>query len=230
MALDDQRVLSILMNYSILLFSLCLHEFGHAAMADYLGDPTPRMLGRLTINPKAHADLIGTVLFPLLRLIFPGSLFFGWAKPVPITPENFKNPRKDGALVAFAGPLANMGLCLIALAAFAILDLTNFFPQGSPGEYSFHLFFSTFFWINFALAVFNLLPVFPLDGSWILKALLPGRWAYQLSRYDRYGGLVLLGVLLFFRNALDYVFTPVIGGFFLTLHLVGLGHIAQYLS
>ncbi len=230
MALDEQRIISVLMNYSILLFSLCLHEFGHAAMADHLGDPTPRMMGRLTINPKAHADLIGTVLFPLIAMFTQVTFLFGWAKPVPITPENFKNPRKDGAFVAFAGPMANMGLCLIAMTAFAILDLTGFFPQGSPGEFSFHQFFNTFFWINFALAVFNLIPIFPLDGSWILKALLPGPMAYSLSKFDRYGAMLLFGTLIFFRNILGYIFDPVVACLFFGLHLFGLGHIAQYLS
>lgn len=218
------------MNFTILLFSLSLHEFGHAYMADRLGDPTPRMLGRLTINPMAHADPIGTILFPLLRLVFPGSLFFGWAKPVPITPENFKNPRKDGALVALAGPLANMGLCLVALTAFAILDLTQFAQPGSSAEFSFVTFFSTFFWINFALAVFNLIPIFPLDGSWILKALLPGPWAYKLSQVDRYGALVLLGALLMFRNIFNYIFDPVVACLFFGLHLMGLGHLASYIN
>jgi len=228
--LDEQRIILVLMNFTILLFSLCLHEFGHAAMADHLGDPTPRMLGRLTLNPMAHADPIGTILFPLLRLIFPGSFFFGWAKPVPITPENFKNPRKDGALVAFAGPLANLSLCLVALGAFALLDLTQIFQPGSSAEYSFVLFFNTFFWINFALAVFNLIPIFPLDGSWILKAFLPGPWAYKLSQVDRYGAVILLGALFMFRNVFNYIFDPVVSGLFLGLHLVGLDHLAQYIN
>jgi Zn-dependent protease len=228
--LDDAKIFQVLMKFSIVLFSLCLHEFGHAAMADRLGDPTPRMLGRLTLNPMAHADLFGTILIPLFIMFSGVNFLFGWAKPVPITPDNFKNPRKDGALVAFAGPLVNISLCLVALAAFAIMDLTQAFQPGSSSEYSFVLFFSTFFWINFALAVFNLLPIFPLDGSWILKAFLPGPWAYSLSRFDRYSFMVLLGIMFFFRNILGYVFGAVVTVFFFILHLVGLGHLAQYIN
>ncbi len=228
--MDESKIFHVLMNFSILLFSLCLHEFGHAAMADRLGDPTPRMLGRLTLNPMAHSDPFGTILFPLISMYYQVNFLFGWAKPVPITPDNFKNPRKGGALVAFAGPMANMGLCVLSLGAFAILDLTQFFQLGEASQYTLLNFFKTFFWTNFALAVFNLIPVFPLDGSWILKAALPGRWAYKLSQYDRYGAMLLFGVMVFFRNILNYVFDPVVMVFFFTLHLVGLDHLSQYLS
>ncbi len=228
--MDESRIFHVLMNYSILLFSLCLHEFGHAAMADRLGDPTPRMLGRLTLNPMAHADPFGTVLFPLIAMYYQVNFLFGWAKPVPITPENFKEPRKGGALVAFAGPMANMGLCLISLGAFAILDLTGFFQLDAASQNTLIRFFNTFFWINFALAVFNLIPIFPLDGSWILKALLPGPWAYKLSLYDRYGAMLLIGTMVFFRNILGYIFGPVVALLFLMLHLVGLDHLAQYIN
>jgi len=218
------------MNYAILLFSLCLHEFSHAAMADRMGDPTPRMMGRLTLNPKAHADPIGTVLFPLISMYFQVNFLFGWAKPVPITPENFKNPRKGGALVAFAGPMSNMFLCFLSLAILAILDGASFFQLGAATQNTLVMFLNTFFWINFVLAVFNLIPVFPLDGSWILKAALPGPWAYRLSQYDRYGAMLLFGVLVFFKNLLGYIFGPVVALFFLLLHLVGLGHLSQYLG
>jgi Zn-dependent protease len=228
--LDESKIFHVLMNFAILLFSLCLHEFGHAAMANRLGDPTPRMLGRLTLNPMAHADPFGTILFPLISMYYQVNFLFGWAKPVPITPENFKDPRKDGALVAFAGPLANMGLCLASLGAFTILDLTGFFQLGEASRNTLTMFFNTFFWINFALAVFNLIPIFPLDGSWILKALLPGPWAFAMARYDRYGAMFLLGIMVFFRNILGYVFGPVVALFFLFLHLIGLDHLTQYLS
>lgn len=228
--MDELRILHVLLNFAILLFSLSLHEFGHAAMADRMGDPTPRMLGRLTMNPIAHADPIGTVLFPLISMYYQVNFLFGWAKPVPITPENFRNPRKGGALVAFAGPLANMGLCLVALVALTVLDLTGFFQVSEATQGTLLMFFTTFFWINFALAIFNLIPIFPLDGSWILKALLPGPWAYKLSLYDRYGAMFLIGIMVFFRSFLGYIFGPVVAVFFLILHLIGLGHVAQYLG
>ncbi len=197
-------------------------------MANRLGDPTARMLGRLTLDPRAHMDFFGTVLFPLLGLFFPNFLIFGWAKPVPITPENLKNPRRDGALVAFAGPFANIILCLFSLLALFLLDRTGFGGIGQFSAITVVGFLKTFFWINFALAVFNLIPIFPLDGSWILKALLPGQWAYAYSRVDRYGAYLLFAG--FYLGWLNFLFTPVVIGLYLLLNLVGLDHLAGMIN
>jgi len=98
------------MELGILVFSLCFHEFGHALAATKLGDPTPKLLGRLTMNPRAHVDPIGTLLFPMIMFLYPSFFLFGWAKPVPITPQNFRKPRRDGALVALAGPRDELDL------------------------------------------------------------------------------------------------------------------------
>src|SRR5581483_7492934 len=124
--MDEARIFQAILQLGILVFSLSLHEFGHAFVAYRLGDPTAKMLGRLTIDPRAHADLFGTILIPLAMLLTPGLRLIGWAKPVPVTPENFQNPRRDGALVALAGPAANLFLCFSVLAVLSILDLAGF--------------------------------------------------------------------------------------------------------
>src|SRR6185369_2383808 len=115
MSLDPHDIALVLMKWVILVCSLSFHEFGHAWAAFNLGDPTAKLKGRLTLNPIAHSDLIGTVLLPLYGLFNPGAFFIGWAKPVPVTPQNFKNPGKDGILVAIAGPGANLVICLFTL-------------------------------------------------------------------------------------------------------------------
>jgi Zn-dependent protease len=227
MALDQSHVIQAFIQLSILVFSLSLHEFGHAYVADRLGDPTARMLGRLTINPMAHADPIGTILFPMIRFLYPGVLLFGWAKPVPVTSENFKNPRRDGALVAAAGPTMNVLIALASLIALFILGKTRFFGLDAAGQYIVWDFFKFFFWLNFALAVFNLIPIYPLDGSWIIKALLPGRLSYQYSRIDRWGIWILIAGL--YMGLLDYFFQPAIKGLVFVLNLVGLDNLTAML-
>jgi Zn-dependent protease len=140
-----------------LIFALSIHEFFHAWMADFLGDQTPKLQGRLTLNPLAHLDPFGT----LLLLIFG----FGWGKPVPINPYNLKNPKKGEILISLAGPLSNLS---IALAVSLFLRAFPFFPKENS-----LLFLTYFIWINIILGVFNLLPVFPLDGSRVFLNILP---------------------------------------------------------
>lgn len=226
--MDESRLLHIVLDFGILLFSLCLHEFGHAYMANRLGDPTARMLGRLTLDPRAHIDPVGTVLFPLLGMFFPNLLIFGWAKPVPITLENLRNPRRDGALVSFAGPLANIFLCLFSLMALFLLDRIGFNEMDEATAITVLGFVKTLFWINFALAIFNLIPVFPLDGSWILKAMLPPRWAFAYSRIDRYGALLLFTG--FYLGLLNWLFTPIVIGLHILLNMAGLGHLVGMIN
>jgi len=227
MALDQSHVIQAFIQLSILVFSLSLHEFGHAYVANRLGDPTARMLGRLTINPLAHADPIGTILFPLIRFLYPGVLLFGWAKPVPVTPENFKNPRRDGALVAAAGPTVNVLIALVSLLALIILVNSQFFDLDATSQGILLDFFKFFFWLNFALAVFNLIPLYPLDGSWIIKALLPGPLSYQYSRIDRWGIWILIAGL--YLGFLDYFFQPAIKGLVIVLHLLGMDNLIALL-
>lgn len=161
------------------LLAATVHEYAHAYAAVQLGDPTPRWLGRLTLNPLAHLDPLGTLLLLLVG--------FGWAKPVPVDPRNFQDPRRGVLLVAVAGPLANV--CFMAvLGALYRLGLV---PEGGwVGALWFRLLY-----VNAVLAVFNLLPIPPLDGSRVLGALLRGEAEYAYARLQPYGGLLLVVLL-----------------------------------
>lgn len=167
-----------------LLVAAPLHEVAHAYAADRLGDPTPRRLGRLTLNPIAHLDPLGTILLLVFGL--------GWAKPVPIDPGNFPNWRRGLIVVAAAGPLANVILALLFGLPFKLGLLTPVSPF-SLGEL-----LLTLVIINAVLAIFNLIPVPPLDGSKILIGLLPGSLGVAYARLQPYGVLILL-LLVFFR-------------------------------
>jgi len=174
-----------------LLFAITFHEFSHAWMANRKGDPTAKYAGRLTLNPLAHIDIIG-----LLLLYFYG---FGWAKPVPVNPYNFKNPHKDELWVSLAGPGSNMVLALVFGIIFRLL--ISSYTSGS--EASTHQLFLIMLIngirLNLVLAVFNLIPVKPLDGSHILAGILPPRYEMQLAEVQRIAPYVLLGVII-----LDY--------------------------
>jgi len=170
-----------LMLYAILLVSLTFHEFGHAWTALRCGDDTAQRLGRVTLNPLAHADLIGTVIFPLVQ-IFAGVPLIGWAKPVPFDPRKLRHPKRDDILISAAGPIANV---ILAVCGAILLRVFGFEPlQGA------------LVWlirINILLAVFNLIPIVPLDGSWILYHVLPPDLA---ARYQSFGARWGFAVLL----------------------------------
>jgi Zn-dependent protease len=225
--MDETKLVHFLLQLVILVFSLSLHEFGHAYAAYRLGDPTAKMLGRMTLDPRAHIDPIGTLLFPILRFFVPGLLLIGWAKPVPVTPENFKNPRRDDIIVSLAGPAANVLLAFVSVGFLWFLDFSKFFNVGNPSGTAWLGFFSSFFWTNFALAVFNLIPISPLDGSWVLKALLPGKWSYSYSRLDRYGFVLLYAAM--YLGILDMLFRPAESSFMSLLYTSGLGRVADML-
>ncbi|MEW6173335.1 MAG: site-2 protease family protein [Bacillota bacterium] len=172
---------------------ITFHEFAHGWAADKIGDPTARYAGRLTLNPLAHVDPVGTILVPAL-LLFSGSRFvFGWAKPVPINPYNFRDRRRGLILVSLAGPLAN-----IAVAVLATL-LLRFWGVGVP---NLDYILVEVILINIFLAIFNLIPVPPLDGSKVLAGLIPGRQEW-LVWLEQYGMLVLL--LLIFTGAISWI-------------------------
>lgn len=167
-----------------LLVAITIHEFAHAWTADKLGDPTARYQGRVTLDPRAHLDPFGT-----LALLLVG---FGWGKPVEYDPYNLKNPLRDGAIIALAGPASNLILALLvslATGAFNLLEII------SPAV----IFMVVF--INVMLAIFNLVPVFPLDGSKILMAILPKQQSYEYEQFmHRYGMYVLLLLLIPWTN------------------------------
>ena len=174
------------------LFAITLHEVAHGWVARLLGDPTAMMLGRLSLNPIKHIDPVGTVLVPAL-LLFMGGFVFGWAKPVPVTVENLRQPKRDMALVAIAGPLANLVMAVLWAVVFRIATLF----EGAADWAAIPLLYMGVagVTINALLMVLNLLPLPRLDGGRVLMGVLPGRQAYALSRLEPYGFLILVGLL-----------------------------------
>lgn len=189
----------IIPSFLILLFSLSVHEAAHAWTADRLGDPTARRLGRITLNPLAHIDWIGTVLFPLIALLTRVPLL-GWAKPVPVDPRNLRAPRRDFSLVAAAGPISNMILAVIGAIGFRVLYLNGHFEPAGWVAWAAKL--------NITLAVFNLLPVPPLDGGNVLLGLLPIGAARAVAQLQPYGFVILYALLL--TGALARILFPVV--------------------
>lgn len=188
------------------LFAITLHEAAHGWMARRFGDPTAEMLGRLTLNPLKHIDPVGTILVPGLLLLMGSGVLFGWAKPVPVTVENLRNPRRDMAWVAAAGPLAN--LFMAVLWAF-IIHVGLWIIEASPGVARPLVFMGVAgVFINTILMVLNLVPIPPLDGGRVAMSLLPGPWAWRLSRLEPYGILIIL--LLLVSGVLGRLIWPVI--------------------
>jgi Zn-dependent protease len=177
---------------AILILSLSFHEAAHAWAADRLGDPTARMLGRLTLNPLAHIDWIGTVLFPLIAFS-TGAPLIGWAKPVPVSMLNLKAPRRDFAIVAAAGPASNI---VLAVGAATIMTVTGIEPQVAGGALVGRLLTLTII-MNVLLAVFNMIPVPPLDGGNVLAGLAPEGIARVIDQLRPYGIFILYGLLIF---------------------------------
>lgn len=174
------------------LFAITVHEVAHGWVAKRLGDPTAMMMGRLTLNPLKHIDPVGTVVVPIILLML-GDFIFGWAKPVPVTWRNLRNPKRDMALVAVAGPMANLLMALF-WAAIAKIGLMTAATLPFIGQPLFYMGGAGIF-INVALMVLNLLPLPPLDGGRVASGLLPGPLAYKFDRIEPYGFFILLGLL-----------------------------------
>lgn len=208
-ALSVDRLLELSIRLLAVVAILPVHELAHALVADKLGDTTARRMGRLTLNPLRHLDLLGTVM-----VLFAG---FGWAKPVPVDMRAFKNPKRGMAVVALAGPVSNFLLTMLFLLVQKVLVLV--FGRNMPeAVYNVIQIFDMLAYISTALGVFNLLPIPPLDGSRILGLILPDKLYYGIMRYERF---IMLGVFaLLFTGVLSGPLSIVIGQMYNLLDLL----------
>jgi Zn-dependent protease len=196
----------IFIAFVVLVFSLTVHEAAHAWTADRLGDSTARLQGRMSLNPIVHIDPIGTVLFPLIGMLYRLPIL-GWAKPVPVSVRGLQSPRRDLILIASAGPASNIVLAVLASVALRVL-MQGLNPVGGL-EIGAPLFLIAreAFQINLVLAVFNMIPIPPLDGGNVLSNLLPPRQAYQFDTTVRpYGWIILYALML--TGALGWIIRP----------------------
>ena len=205
------------------LIAITFHELSHGLIAYKLGDPTARMLGRLTINPIAHIDLFGTIIMPLLLLIFTnGQFVFGYAKPVPINPMNFKNPRRDMAISAAGGPATNILLAIVSMVIlkFAVFPLLSFAPEGMAATVlePIAMMLKSSIIINVVLASFNLIPIPPLDGGRVVVGFLPHKQAMSFSKIEPFGFIIV--IILIYTHIADYFVMPMVNLFLQLLSLL----------
>ena len=202
----DINFAQVFIAFIVLLFSLTVHESAHAWTADRLGDPTARLLGRVSLNPIVHADLIGTVIFPLLALV-GGVPLIGWAKPVPVNTRRLSHPRRDYVAVAAAGPASNLVLAVVAAVALRLWPVSPI-TIGEPNVSApIASFLASALRVNVLLALFNMIPIPPLDGGNVIGGLLPRRLASRFDSLIRpYGFLLLYALML--TSGLSYLIGP----------------------
>ena len=191
-------------QFLVILFAISIHEAAHAWMADRCGDPTARLQGRVTLNPIPHIDPFGTIIFPLILVLIKAPFIFGWAKPVMVNPYNLRDPRRDGMLISAAGPLSNIITGIIAIGVYILFFNMGIFVSLPILTYLVYFLIM----ISFILAIFNLLPVPPLDGSGIMEGILKGEAFETYQRIKPYGFIILIALLYF--NILDIIFFPII--------------------
>jgi Zn-dependent protease len=182
--------LAVVIGFGVLLLSLTIHEAAHALTADRLGDPTARSLGRVSLNPLAHIDLLGTVVLPLIAIVSHLPII-GWAKPVPVSTRNLRHPQRDFAIIAAAGPISNLLQAIVAALLFRVF-VPDAYSVTGPFQYALLIAVQ----VNLLLAFFNLIPVPPLDGGNVLMGLLPADLAHKFYQLRQFGFLILYGLLL----------------------------------
>lgn len=192
---------NLLITIPAILYALTIHEYFHGWTANKFGDPTARLQGRLTLNPLAHIDILGALCFVFAN--------FGWGKPVPINPYNFKNPRRDNVIVSFAGPASNFVSAFLFGVTFQLLRNATFIPMNVSTNL-FNLLLSAIV-VNLSLAIFNMIPLFPLDGSHILEGLLPSAMAQKYKEIERYSPFILLGLIIMGNYGGISIFSMVLG-------------------
>jgi Zn-dependent protease len=203
--LTEFNVAEIVIAMIVLLFSLTVHEMAHAWTADRLGDPTARLLGRVSLNPLVHTDPIGTIVFPLIAKI-SGAPLLGWAKPVPVNIRYLHHPRRDYMLVAAAGPASNLVLAVLSATALAVLPVSPH-TIGEPNvSVPLAGFLREAIQLNVLLAVFNMIPIPPLDGGNVLAGLLPPSLAAMFNQLRPYGFVLLYALIL--SGAFRYIVLP----------------------
>jgi Zn-dependent protease len=211
--MSPEWILEKLTYFAVLLLSLSFHEFGHAWTALQCGDPTAQRLGRVSLNPMVHADMVGTIILPLV-MIFSGAGLIGWAKPVPCDPRNLRRPGRDDILISLAGPVANI---ILAFAAALMMRFTQGVGADNAIGAFLHLVLPFTVWINVLLAVFNLIPIVPLDGSWVVVHLLPKELGRRYQSFGQQWGFALLMLMLFtgvawtWIRAASGVIMPILG-------------------
>ena len=194
------------------LFALCFHEYAHGLVAKWRGDDTAEQMGRLTLNPMAHADMIGTFILPISAIVFGIPLFFGWAKPVPVNTRNLKNVRTDMFWIALAGPLSNVLLAVVSTVVMMVLIRYNLMGNFvKPVTSLLQMFIIT----NLFLAIFNILPLHPLDGGKVLARFLPASLNDKLEQNQQVTSFILLGLMI--TGALSVLRAPV---YFIFEHLM----------
>jgi Zn-dependent protease len=206
----------ILISALPILIAITFHEVSHGYVAYRLGDPTAKMLGRLTLNPIAHIDIFGTILLPLLLVIATnGQFVFGYAKPVPINPMNFKNPRQGMAISAAAGPITNILLAIfsVLILKFGIIPLAEVVPDSVTGTVlsPLAMIFKSSVVMNVVLASFNMIPIPPLDGGRVLTGLLPSRQAMSFSKIEPFGFIIV--IVLIYTGIAGKIIMPFINLF-----------------
>jgi len=202
----DINLAQIFIAFVVLLFSLTVHEMAHAWTADRLGDSTARGLGRVSLNPMVHADLIGTVIFPLLAMV-SGVPLIGWAKPVPVNPRQLRHPRRDYVIVAAAGPASNLVMAVVAAVALRLVPVSPVMLGEPNVSAPIAALLSRALTLNVLLAVFNMIPIPPLDGGNVLSGLLPARAAFRFNAILRpYGFLILYALML--TRGFEYLVIP----------------------